>query len=94
VNGLPATRHRSVAGGLQGAQRPRQGRGPGGARAARRNPACQGQAVIAAEWQAKAEALLAAAQLNIADALAWQRDAAKAGAALSREPLSCSRRSW
>ena len=48
----------------------------------------QGQAVIAAEWQAKAEALLAAAQLNIADALAWQRDAAKAGAALSREPLS------
>lgn len=48
----------------------------------------QGQAVIAAEWQAKAEALLAAAQLNIADALAWQRDAAKAGAPLSREPLS------
>ncbi|MBS0492885.1 MAG: DUF349 domain-containing protein [Proteobacteria bacterium] len=48
----------------------------------------QGQAAIAAEWQAKAEALLAAAQLNIADALAWQRDAAKAGAALSREPLS------
>ena len=48
----------------------------------------QGQAAIAAEWQAKAEALLAAAQLNIADALAWQRDAAKAGAPLSREPLS------
>lgn len=48
----------------------------------------QGQAAIAAEWQAKAEALLAASQLNIADALAWQRDAAKAGAALSREPLS------
>lgn len=48
----------------------------------------QGQAAIAAEWQTKAEALLAAAQLNIADALAWQRDAAKAGAPLSREPLS------
>jgi hypothetical protein len=29
-----------------------------------------------------------AARLNIADALAWQRDAAKAGAPLSREPLA------
>ncbi len=48
----------------------------------------QGQAAVAAEWTAKAEALLATAQLNIADALAWQRDAAKAGAPLSREPLS------
>ncbi|MBS0291427.1 MAG: DUF349 domain-containing protein [Proteobacteria bacterium] len=48
----------------------------------------QGQALVAAEWTAKAEALLATAQLNIADALAWQRDAAKAGAPLSREPLS------
>lgn len=48
----------------------------------------EGQEAIAAEWAAKAEALLAAAKLNIADALAWQRDAAKAGAPLSREPLS------
>ena len=45
------------------------------------------QEAIAADWAAKAEALLAAARLNIADALAWQRDAAKAGAPLSREPL-------
>ncbi len=48
----------------------------------------QAQQVIAAEWAAKAEVLLAAGRLNIADALAWQRDAAKAGAPLSREPLS------
>lgn len=48
----------------------------------------EGQEAIAAEWAAKAEALLAAPKLNIADALAWQRDAAKAGAPLSREPLS------
>ncbi len=46
------------------------------------------QEAIAAEWAAKAQALLDAAKLNIADALAWQRDAAKAGAPLSREPLS------
>ncbi|MEB2348120.1 MAG: DUF349 domain-containing protein [Comamonadaceae bacterium] len=45
------------------------------------------QQAIAADWAAKAEALLAATRLNIADALAWQRDAAKAGAPLSREPL-------
>lgn len=48
----------------------------------------EGQVAIAAEWAAKAEALLASAKLNIADALAWQRDAAKAGAPLSREPLA------
>jgi len=48
----------------------------------------QGQEVMAAEWAAKAQALLALPRLNIADALAWQRDAAKAGAPLSREPLS------
>ncbi len=48
----------------------------------------KGQDALAAEWQAKAQALLAAARLNIADALAWQRDAAKAGAPLSREPLA------
>lgn len=46
------------------------------------------QEAIAAEWATKAEALLALPKLNIADALAWQRDAAKAGAPLSREPLS------
>lgn len=47
----------------------------------------RGQEAIAAEWAAKAEALLGAPKLNIADALAWQRDAAKAGAPLSKEPL-------
>ncbi|CAN7321225.1 DUF349 domain-containing protein [Variovorax paradoxus] len=46
------------------------------------------QEAIAAEWAQKAEALLAQPKLNIADALAWQRDAAKAGAPLSREPLA------
>lgn len=45
------------------------------------------QQAVAAEWAAKAEALLQAARLNIADALAWKRDAARAGAPLSREPL-------
>ncbi|MFD0666336.1 DUF349 domain-containing protein [Ramlibacter sp. MAHUQ-53] len=48
----------------------------------------KGQEAIAAEWAEKAQALLAQAKLNIADALAWQRDAAKAGAPLSREPLA------
>jgi ATP-dependent RNA helicase SUPV3L1/SUV3 len=47
----------------------------------------RGQEVIAAEWAAKAQALLSAPKLNIADAMAWQRDAAKAGAPLSKEPL-------
>ncbi len=46
------------------------------------------QASIAAEWEQKARALLEQPKLNIADALAWQRDAAKAGAPLSREPLA------
>ncbi|HEY1090967.1 MAG TPA: DUF349 domain-containing protein, partial [Burkholderiaceae bacterium] len=48
----------------------------------------KGQEAMAAEWSAKAQALLEAGKLNIADALAWQRDAAKAGAPLSREPLA------
>ena len=48
----------------------------------------KGQEVIAAEWAQKAQVLLAQSKLNIADALAWQRDAAKAGAPLSREPLT------
>ncbi len=47
----------------------------------------KGQEVLAAEWAAKAQGLLILAKLNIADALAWQRDAAKAGAPLSKEPL-------
>ena len=47
----------------------------------------KGQEVAAAEWAAKAQALLSVGKLNIADALAWQRDAAKAGAPLSKEPL-------
>ena len=46
------------------------------------------QATIAAEWEHKGLALLEQPKLNIADALAWQRDAAKAGAPLSREPLA------
>ncbi|HEX5697902.1 MAG TPA: DUF349 domain-containing protein [Rhodoferax sp.] len=46
------------------------------------------QATIALEWADKAQALLALAKLNLADALAWQRDAAKAGAPLSKEPLA------
>jgi len=48
----------------------------------------RGQEVIAAEWAEKARALLEQPRLNIADAMAWQRDAAKAGAPLSREPLA------
>nr|WP_255440627.1 DUF349 domain-containing protein [Caenimonas sedimenti] len=48
----------------------------------------KGQEVIAAEWAEKAAALLAQPRVNIADAMAWQRDAAKAGAPLSREPLA------
>lgn len=47
----------------------------------------KGQEAIAAEWAEKARSLLAQPRLNIADAMAWQRDAAKAGAPLSREPL-------
>ena len=48
----------------------------------------KGQEVLAAEWAQKAQALLDLSKLNIADALAWQRDAAKAGAPLSKEPLA------
>ena len=46
------------------------------------------QETIAQEWADKAQALLALPKLNLADALAWQRDAAKAGAPLSKEPLA------
>ena len=48
----------------------------------------KGQEAIAAEWAEKARTLLAQDKVNIADAMAWQRDAAKAGAPLSREPLA------
>ena len=68
------------------------GRDKGAARAVRERldeiRRAKGQEAIAAEWADKAQALLSASKLNIADALAWQRDAAKAGAPLSREPLS------
>ena len=48
----------------------------------------KGQELVAAEWAEKAQILLSASKLNLADALAWQRDAAKAGAPLSKEPLA------
>jgi ATP-dependent RNA helicase SUPV3L1/SUV3 len=48
----------------------------------------KGAEIIAAEWARKANALLALPKLNMADAMAWQRDAAKAGAPLSKEPLA------
>ena len=48
----------------------------------------KGQEALAADWATKAQSLLGMLKLNIADALAWQRDAAKAGAPLSREPLA------
>lgn len=43
---------------------------------------------LVVEWAARAKGLLAQERLNVADAMAWQRDAAKAGAPLSREPLA------
>ncbi|MFM2238719.1 MAG: hypothetical protein RJA69_93 [Pseudomonadota bacterium] len=46
------------------------------------------QDTLALEWAHKGEALRDAPRINLADAMAWQRDAAKAGAPLSREPLS------
>ena len=48
----------------------------------------KGQEAMAAEWAEKAQALMAPPKINIADALAWQRDAARAGAPLSKEPLA------
>lgn len=48
----------------------------------------KGQEALAVEWASRAQALLDLGKLNIADALAWQRDAAKAGAPLSKEPLA------
>ncbi len=46
------------------------------------------QDALAQEWADKAAQLLATPRLNLADAMAWARDAAKAGAPLSREPLA------
>jgi hypothetical protein len=46
------------------------------------------QDALMQEWTAKGEALRDAERINLADAMAWQRDAAKAGAPLSREPLA------
>ncbi len=46
------------------------------------------QEQIAVDWAQKAQALLDQSRMNLADALAWQRDAARAGAPLSREPLA------
>ncbi|THT97834.1 DUF349 domain-containing protein [Lampropedia puyangensis] len=40
------------------------------------------------DWAAKAEKILSANTFHIADGMAWLRDAAKAGAPLSKEPLS------
>ena len=47
-----------------------------------------GQDALASDWAQKAEQMLQAPRLNMGDAMAWQRDAAKAGAPLSREPLA------
>lgn len=49
------------------------------------------QEQLAVEWAAKAQALLDATRFSLGDALAWQRDAAAAGAPLSKEPLSAQR---
>ena len=46
------------------------------------------QDALIVEWAAKGEALRDASHINLADAMSWQRDAAKAGAPLSREPLA------
>lgn len=51
------------------------------------------QEQMSVEWAQKAQALIAQPRLNLADALAWQRDAARAGAPLSREPLAALRQS-
>ena len=43
---------------------------------------------LAQEWADKAQVLLDLPRLNMADGMAWERDAAKAGAPLSKEPLA------
>ena len=51
----------------------------------------KGQDALGEEWATKAQQLLDLPRLNLADAMAWPRDAAKAGAPLSREPLASMR---
>ncbi|WP_353140428.1 DUF349 domain-containing protein [Limnohabitans sp.] len=46
------------------------------------------QDALIVEWAAKGEALRDSPHINLSDAMGWQRDAAKAGAPLSREPLA------
>jgi len=48
----------------------------------------KGQEQLMAEWALRAQTLLDAGKIHRADAMAWQRDAAKAGAPLSKEPLA------
>ena len=48
----------------------------------------QSQEQLIEDWTLKGQAILSAQKFQIADALAWQRDAAKAGAPLSKEPLA------
>lgn len=48
----------------------------------------QNQDDIAQQWAQKAEKILTANQFHLADGMAWLRDAAKAGAPLSKEPLA------
>jgi ATP-dependent RNA helicase SUPV3L1/SUV3 len=48
----------------------------------------KGQAELVQEWAQKGEALRQSPKMALAQALAWQRDAAKAGAPLSKEPLA------
>ena len=46
------------------------------------------QDALIVEWATKGEALRDAPRIHLGDAMGWQRDAAKAGAPLSREPLA------
>jgi ATP-dependent RNA helicase SUPV3L1/SUV3 len=46
------------------------------------------QDMLAQEWAEIAQLLLQSNPFKVVDAMAWQRDAAKAGAPLSREPLA------
>ncbi|MDO4724364.1 MAG: DUF349 domain-containing protein, partial [Comamonadaceae bacterium] len=48
----------------------------------------QHQEEASQDWAAKAEKILGASTFRIADGMAWLRDAAKAGAPLSKEPLA------
>ena len=77
---------------MQEVYRELSGRDKGAARALRERlddiKRSKGQEAIAAEWAQKGQGLLEQPRLNIADAMAWQRDAAKAGAPLSKEPLA------